>query len=102
MLGGVGYARFSHVAGSEDTGRAALTDQSADRYVFRIAPLRNVALTYPYFHDGSASTLEEAVAVMSESQTQTVLSAQDRGRIVAFLESLTGEFPQVPYPVLPR
>lgn len=102
LLGGNGFAAFSHVEGGEDVGRAAVTEQEADEYVFRIAPLRNVALTHPYFHDGSASTLEEAVAIMGESQLGRTFNEEERARLVAFLESLTGEFPQVPHPYLPR
>src|SRR5690606_14126316 len=64
LLGGNGYAAFSHVEGSEDRGRADVTLQDEEAYHFRIAPLRNVALTYPYFHDGSAQTLDEAVQIM--------------------------------------
>ena len=67
MLGGQGYASFSHVEGSSDIGRAAVTGREEDRYVFRIAPLRNVALTAPCFHDGSAATLHEAVSITRSS-----------------------------------
>src|SRR5690606_25044772 len=56
MLGGDRFAAFSHVEGSTDIGRAGVTERPEDQYVFRVAPLRNVALTSPYFHDGSAAT----------------------------------------------
>ncbi len=49
-----------------DLGRYAVTKLESDKYVFRVPPLRNVELTAPYFHDGSAKTLEEAVTVMAE------------------------------------
>src|SRR5690606_32634497 len=64
LLGGNGYSAFSHVEGSSDRGRADVTGRPEDEYVFRIAPLRNVALTAPYFHDGSAATLHDAVSIM--------------------------------------
>lgn len=102
LLGGNGFAAFSHVEGSEDVGRAAVTGREEDRYVFRIAPLRNVALTAPYFHDGSAATLDEAVSIMGWVQLQRRFTPQEVDALVAYLESLTGEFPLVPHPQLPR
>lgn len=102
LLGGQGFARFSHVEGDEDIGRAEVTGEEADRYVFRIAPLRNVAQTYPYFHDGSAETLHEAVSIMGSTQLGRSFNEEEVEQIVAFLESLTGEFPLVTFPRLPR
>lgn len=102
MLGGAGFSTFTHVAGRGDTGRLDVTGQDPDRYVFRVAPLRNVALTYPYFHDGSAATLEEAVSIMGSSQLGRTFNEQEVADLVAFLQSLTGEFPIVPFPQLPR
>lgn len=102
LLGGQGFARFSHAEGGDDLGRAEATGQEADEYVFRIAPLRNVAETAPYFHDGSAATLEEAVSVMGSAQLGRSFNEQEVADLVAFLESLTGEFPLVTFPRLPR
>ena len=102
LLGGQGYAQFSHAEGSPDTGREGVTGDESDRYTFRIAPLRNVEKTYPYFHDGSAQTLEEAVSVMGRSQLGRTFNDEEIDKLVAFLKSLTGEFPTVPYPNLPR
>jgi len=102
VLGGNGYAAFSHVEGSSDIGRAAVTGREEDEYVFRIAPLRNVALTAPYFHDGSAATLHEAVSIMGEVQLNRRFTEDEIDALVAFLESLTGEIPLVPHPMLPR
>lgn len=102
LLGGQGFARFSHAEGDEDIGRAAVTGEEADEYVFRIAPLRNVALTAPYFHDGSAETLHEAVSIMGSVQLGRNFNGDEVEKIVAFLESLTGEFPLVTFPRLPR
>ncbi len=59
-------------------------------------------MTAPYFHDGSAATLEEAVRTMATVQLGTKLSNRDVADIVAFLETLTGEAPEVSFPVLPR
>ena len=59
--------------------------------MFRVPSLRNVALTAPYFHDGSAATLEEAVTLMAKSQLGRTLAKQEVGLITAFLRTLTGE-----------
>jgi cytochrome c peroxidase len=61
--------------------------------VFRVASLRNVAMTPPYFHDGSVPTLPEAVKVMAHVQLGATLADPDARDIVAFLESLTGQVP---------
>ena len=76
-----------------DKGRIDVTKDPADLYVFRVPSLRNVAMTAPYFHDGSVSTLPEAVRVMARVQLGITLSDADTGDIVAFLESLTGDLP---------
>jgi cytochrome c peroxidase len=76
-----------------DTGRADVTKNPDDLYVFRVASLRNVAMTAPYFHDGSVATLPEAVRVMARVQLGVALGDADTRDIVAFLESLTGELP---------
>lgn len=84
-----------------DRGRFMVTETAADDYVFRAAPLRNIAITAPYFHSGTVWDLEEAVAIMGVSQLGADLSAQDVSDIAAFLRTLTGEIPQVVYPMLP-
>jgi cytochrome c peroxidase len=76
-----------------DKGRIEVTKDSSDLYVFRVPSLRNVARTAPYFHDGSVSTLPDAVKVMDRVQLGVSLSDADTGDIVAFLESLTGDLP---------
>jgi cytochrome c peroxidase len=75
-----------------DLGRFALTGNAEDRFVFRVPSLRNVAATAPYFHDGSAATLEQAVEEMARSQLGRVLAPQEIGLIVRFLHTLTGEY----------
>ncbi|MBR2574519.1 MAG: cytochrome-c peroxidase [Loktanella sp.] len=84
-----------------DRGRFAVTATAADDYVFRAAPLRNIALTAPYFHSGVVWSLEEAVAVMGVSQLGADLGEAEIADITAFLRTLTGEIPQVAHPVLP-
>ncbi len=62
----------------------------------RVAPLRNIALTAPYFHDGSTKTLNQAIKSMAESQLGIELSEEETNKIEAFLNTLTGEFEQQP------
>lgn len=76
-----------------DFGRFNVTGREEDRHVFRVPSLRNVAATAPYFHDGSAATLETAVEVMAKYQLGRELEASELGAIVAFLVALTGEYP---------
>lgn len=75
-----------------DQGRFNVTGLEEDRHVFKVPSLRNVALTYPYFHDGSARTLSDAVRIMGKFQLGKDLSREDVRLIVAFLNTLTGEW----------
>ena len=75
-----------------DLGRFNVTKSEADRHVFKVPSLRNVALTAPYFHDGSAATLNDAVAVMFKYQLGRAASKEDQQHIVMFLHTLTGEY----------
>lgn len=84
-----------------DKGRFTVTNTASDEYVFRAAPLRNVALTPPYFHSGEVWELEQAVAIMGDSQLGRQLNQDEVSAITAFLRSVTGDQPQVAYPVLP-
>jgi cytochrome c peroxidase len=77
---------------SADLGRFTITHDDGDRHVFRVPSLRNVALTAPYFHDGSASTLPEAVEIMARSQLGRSLAEKDIDQIVKFLGTLTGSY----------
>ena len=76
-----------------DKGRFDVTKDPADLYVFKVPSLRNVAMTPPYFHDGSVATLPEAVRVMARVQLGRTLTDEQINRIVTFLESLTGKLP---------
>lgn len=84
-----------------DHGRMEVTGRLLDDYVFRVAPLRNVARTAPYFHSGVVWDLHEVVRIMAKSQLNATLSDEDVDDIVAFLGSLTGRQPLVTYPTLP-
>jgi cytochrome c peroxidase len=76
-----------------DKGRFQDTKEESDAYIFKVQQLRNVAMTPPYFHDGSVSDLHDAVRIMAKLQLGRDLSADDVADIVAFLASLTGEVP---------
>lgn len=84
-----------------DKGRFQVTETASDEYVFRAAPLRNIAMTAPYFHSGQIWDLEQAVAVMGTAQLGTQLSDEEAASITDFLVTLTGEMPTVEYPALP-
>ncbi len=84
-----------------DKGRFSVTATADDEYVFRAVPLRNVALTAPYFHSGTVWDLKQAVAVMGTAQLGQDLSAAEVDDITAFLDALTGQQPTVEYPILP-
>ena len=86
---------------TEDKGRGGVTGNAAENNMFRVPTLRNISDTAPYFHNGSVKTLEEAVRVMAKTQLNQKLSPQDVKNIVAFLEALTGEYPEITMPRLP-
>ena len=77
-----------------DNGRFNVTHQAGDRHMFKVPTLRNVALTAPYFHDGTQRSLEDAVKIMGQVQLGRELTEAQIGDIVAFLESLTGVLPE--------
>ena len=79
-----------------DTGRQEITGNLADHRIFRVPSLRNVAITGPYFHDGSVTTLEQAVAEMGEHQLGRDIPEKDVKLIVQFLGTLTGDAPISP------
>ncbi len=82
-------------------GRAGVTGKDADRFNFKVPTLRNVEMTYPYFHDGAANTLAEAVDVMGRLQLGKKFSPTENAQIVAFLKTLSGDQPQFMLPILP-
>lgn len=107
-LGGQGYFPFgviqkpgADVLPEGDKGRFTVTETATDEYVFRASPLRNVALTAPYFHSGEVWDLRQAVAIMGSSQLGQELNDEEVESITAFLHTLTGDQPKVEYPILP-
>jgi cytochrome c peroxidase len=86
-----------------DQGRYDVSSNPGDRMMFKVPTLRNVEKTAPYFHDGSAATLDDAVRMMGRHQLGLELTQRERASIVAWLRSLTGELPHeyVRAPALP-
>ena len=77
---------------TEDNGRNKETKLPRDKHRFKVPGLRNVALTAPYFHDGTQATLAEAVAAMAKYEVGVEPGEDEVAKIVAFLKSLTGEY----------
>lgn len=75
-----------------DMGRFAITHIEENLHEFKVPSLRNVAVTAPYFHNGSAATLDQAVAIMGKYQLGLDLPKEDIARITAFLITLTGVY----------
>lgn len=106
LLGGNMFQKFGvmgdYFAGrtpsKADLGRYNVTGREEDRHVFKVPSLRNVALTAPYFHDGSAPTLEDAIPVMARYQLGREISSQDVRAIAAFLRTLSGRLPHAEQP----
>ena len=76
----------------EDNGRFKQTQDERDRHRFKVPGLRNIELTWPYYHDGTRATMEEAVRDMAFYQYDVVLDDAEVAAIVAFLRTLTGEY----------
>ena len=107
-IGGGMYAPFGVVEkpGADflppaDKGRFQVTSTPSDEYVFKVPTLRNIALTPPYFHTGKSWDLKQAIAVMASSQLGQELADEEVASIEAFLQALTGQQPEVVYPILP-
>jgi cytochrome c peroxidase len=101
-LGGLSYEKmgveqdYFKLRGSPmtevDNGRFNVTKQEKDRHFFKVPVLRNVELTFPYFHDGSVDSLAEVVWIMGKVQLDKTFSDDEIAKIVAFLKTLTGEY----------
>jgi cytochrome c peroxidase len=104
-LGGNSFQKMGLVEPYHTTaaaeGRSAVTGKDADRFNFKVPTLRNVELTYPYFHDGGADTLVEAVDIMGRLQLGKQFTPEENAAIVAFLKTLTGDQPRIVLPILP-
>ncbi|GLQ74627.1 cytochrome-c peroxidase [Vibrio penaeicida] len=105
LLGGQNYQKMGLVkpfaTDNPDEGRKAITGKEFDKFVFKVPTLRNIELTYPYFHDGSVWDLKQAVKTMADIQLGQALSDDEAEKITEFLKSLTGEQPRITLPLLP-
>jgi len=91
LLGGMLFQKvgvYHPYQNTSDTGRFTVTKKENDRYVFKVASLRNVTLTAPYFHDGMVATLAEAIDDMAWMELDTRLSSREIDAILRFLTSL--------------
>jgi cytochrome c peroxidase len=107
-LGGTGYFPFglvkkpgADILPPEDKGRFTVTNTATDEYVFKVPTLRDIELTAPYFHSGQVWSLKQAVGIMGSAQLGIELTEDDTDKITAFLLTLTGNQPNVQFPVLP-
>lgn len=104
-VGGNSYQKFGMAKPyDKDThtlGRYNVTKNEKDKYVFKVPLLRNIELTAPYFHDASTWSLNEAVNIMAEYQMGLSLTDDETNKIVAFLKTLTGDQPEIIFPILP-
>jgi cytochrome c peroxidase len=104
-IGGNSFQKMGVVepyqAKSAAQGLSGVTGKDADRFKFKVPTLRNVEMTYPYFHDGGAETLTEAVDVMGRLQLGKQFTQQENAKVVAFLKTLTGDQPAFQLPILP-
>ena len=91
----------SYKTASTAEGRKGVTGKDADRLNFKVPTLRNIELTYPYFHDGAAETMTQAVDLMGRLQLGREFSKDENAKIVAFLKTLTGQQPQIALPIMP-
>ena len=86
---------------AKDVGRFTITGDDTDKHMWRVTGLRNVAVTAPYFHNGSVATLAEAVRVMAKTQLNKDFTDEQIADVEAFLHTLTGRFPDPQVPRLP-
>ena len=104
-VGGASFQKMGVVAPYKSAGgaegRSAVTGKDVDRFNFKVPTLRNVEMTYPYFHDGAVNTLPEAVDVMGKLQLGKTFTAAENAKVVAFLKTLTGDQPNFALPILP-
>ena len=96
-VGGNLYNKFGVMKDIESKrlGRYEVTKNEGDKYYFKVPSLRNIAKTSPYLHDGRFKKLEDTVKFMAHYQLGRTISQEDVDKVVAFLNSLTGEIPKV-------
>ncbi|MEZ6230305.1 MAG: cytochrome-c peroxidase [Candidatus Brocadiaceae bacterium] len=104
-VGGNSFQKFGiakpYDKDTQTLGRYNVTKNEKDKYVFKVPLLRNIELTAPYFHDASTWSLRETVKIMAEYQLGTALTDTETNKLVAFLRTLTGDQPEIIFPILP-
>ena len=104
-LGGNSFQKFGIVepykTDNPAEGVKDVTGKEEDRFKFKVPTLRNVELTYPYFHDGAVHKLADAVNIMGKLQLGKTYTQEETDKIVAFLKTLTGDQPKIELPILP-
>ncbi len=98
-IGGNSYQKFGLIFPypwrPDFPDRFAITGDPSDKNIYKVPTLRNIALTAPYFHDGSAATLDEALERMGHHNLGFTLDAEEIELLKAFLQSLTGKKPAI-------
>jgi cytochrome c peroxidase len=104
-IGGGSYQKLGvfapYITQNTAHGRMDVTGKEADKNLFKVPTLRNIELTYPYFHDGEVASLEEAVTLMGKLQVNKNFTQQEVTQVVSFLKTLTGDQPNIQLPHLP-
>ena len=105
-VGGTSFQKFGvygkYMTKNGAIGVGGLTKNKDEEMVFKVPTLRNIEMTYPYFHDGAVNTLSEAVDIMGKIQLDKKFTPEENAQIVAFLRTLTGERPKLEMPLLPN
>lgn len=95
------FHRFELPEAATDKGRYEVTGDESDKYAFKTPTLRNVAVTYPYFHNGSVEELTEAIQLMAREMLGTELDDDEADDLKQFMHALTGKMPDFELPALP-
>ena len=88
------YFETKQFISQTDLGLYNVTGIEQDKFVFKVPSLRNVALTAPYLHDGSAKTLEDVILIMAEYQIGQPITKREANYIMEFLKTLNGDLPK--------
>jgi cytochrome c peroxidase len=91
VLSGLGSLPISDRHRVDDEGKMRITSDTKDKDVFKVPALRNVEMTYPYFHDGSIANLDSSVKIMGKVELNKNFTDTEIKNIVAFLNTLTGD-----------
>ncbi len=90
------FANYWELTNSKiiDKGKAEVTQNEADNYIFKVPSLRNIEMTFPYFHDGSVASLADAIRIMGKTEMNMDLNDEEIEDIISFLKTLTADIPE--------